>query len=148
MNARQKRRVSMFVIASVLAVAALVVSYTRTTWMTENAGQVIVRMPTCTDTDWRVCQHVALVHLAQAVDKYPNAHQYKVHWRGQWLPLDETDYFEVNYDRQVQDLQEVNVGQADMDHCNHVTDMSIRSAAKTNGGFEVLAKYGAEHHPL
>ncbi len=78
MSATQKRRVGVFLLAFVLIMAVLVVSYIRATWITENSGQVVVRMPTCTDANYRVCQHIALVHLAQAIDKYPDAHQYKV----------------------------------------------------------------------
>lgn len=145
MNA--KRKLFCMVAAAFVCSVAVFVGYVRMTWITKDARQVIVRMPTCT-SDWQVCQQIALVHLSDAADQYPASNQYQVRWSSQWLPLDDTDYFDLTYNRQNQDLAEVNFGVADMDHCDHVTDRSIHLAAKASGGFESLVKYGAEHHSL
>ena len=145
MNA--KRKFLCMIAATLVCSVMVLVGYVRMTWITQNAGQVIVRMPTCT-LEWQVCQQIALGHLSDALNQYPTSNQYQIRWSGQWLPLDDTDYFDVTYNRPNQDLTEVNVGQADMDRCNHVTDRSIRLAAKTKGGFDVMTKYGAKHLPL
>ena len=86
--------------------------------------------------------------MSDAINKYPAAHQYRVRWCGNWIARDETDYFEVTYHRQTQELSETNVGVADMDYCSRVTSKAIHDAAKTPGGFEALAKYGADYKPL
>jgi hypothetical protein len=35
-----------------------------------------------------------------------------------------------------------------MDYCSHATAKSIHAAARTTGGFDALAKYGADYNPL
>jgi len=127
--------------------AAAVIICARVTWITEHSGQVVARMPPCT-ADWKQCQHFALLHMSEALNKYPNANQYQVRWCRHWVARDETDYFAVTYDRRTQELSETNVGVADMDYCSRVTGKAINDASKTSGGFEALAKYGADYKPL
>ena len=115
--------------------------------MSERSGQVVAKMPPCT-ADWRGCQHLALLHLSEALDKYPAAQQYRVRWCGRWVARDQTNYFEVNYNWRTQELSETNIGVADMDYCRRVTSKSITSVAKTSSGFDALAKYGADYKPL
>ena len=142
-----KRKLLGIIAVAFLCSVAVLVGYVRMTWITKGAHQVIVKMPTCT-SDWQVCQQIALVHLSDAIHQYPASNQYQVRWSGQWFPLDDTNYFTVTYIRKDQSLTEVNNGQASMDFCSHVTDGSIRSAAKSSDGFESLVKYGAKHHTL
>ncbi len=107
-------------------------------------GQVEVDATPCTSADFRICQHIALSHLSDAIGAYPQSQQYTVRWYGSWLQrfIIHDEGFEIIYNHQQHDLTEnaVGVNAATMDYCDHVTDKAIHSVAASSGGFASLSK--------